>query len=150
MSETYVARRSMHYGNGNGEPVDRGQVIELVGLVNDAKLIRLGYVSAASKGVAIVACRYCGAKFTTDESLTAHGRDRHPSSSRQMTPEERELRDMERAEARQAKDDAIAPLDLTKTKASRGESATLEVNTMSAKKGAKSAASRGARTHIRR
>jgi transcription elongation factor Elf1 len=147
MPDLYVARRSMEYGPMS-EQYDRGQLLELVGMVNDEKLVRLGYVSAASKGIAVVQCKYCGAKFTTDESLVSHGRDRHANVSA-MSPEERDLLEEKVTEARIKKEDAIAPLDLTKTKASRAESTSLEVTTKKSKgRINKSAASRGARTHI--
>jgi hypothetical protein len=118
MSEMYVARRTMTYGRGNGGPVDRGQLLELQGLVNDEKLVRLGYVAQASKGIAIVQCGKCGAKFTTDEALASHGRERH-APAREMTPAEEAARDA-RLEKKMAMEDEIAPLDLTKTAASRG------------------------------
>lgn len=116
MSEMYVARRSMRYGRDAGAPIDRGQLIELSGLINDEKLVRLGYVVQASKGIAIVQCGVCAAKFTTDESLATHGRERHVSRS--MTPEAEDKREA----ARQKLEDEVSPLDLTKTAASRGVS----------------------------
>lgn len=138
----FVARRSMTYGHGAGEPVDRGQVIALQGLVNDEKLVRLGYVSRADRGVSVVGCGICGAKFTTDEALSAHGRDRHPTE--RLSPEAQELRDLERTEARHKREDELAPLDLTKTRASRAAGvASSEVNTTKA-------ASRGARTSTKK
>ena len=111
----YVARRTFQYGRPGSEVwIDRGQVVDMVGLVNDEKLIRLGYVSQGTKGIAIVGCRKCGAKFVTDEGLSTHGRDRH--DVRSLTPEDED----KRAEQRIAKENEVAPLDLTKTSASRG------------------------------
>jgi hypothetical protein len=118
MPEMYVSRRTMTYGRGNGAPIDRGQILELEGLVNDEKLVRLGYVTQASKGIAIVQCGKCGARFSTDEALSSHGRERH-AAAREMNPAEEAARDA-RFEKKMAMEDEIAPLDLTKTAASRG------------------------------
>jgi hypothetical protein len=85
------------------------------GLINDEKLIRLGYLAQASKGIAVVSCGTCGAKFTTDEALTSHGRERHATRP-SLTPKEED----KRVDKRLAMEDEIAPLDLTKTAASRG------------------------------
>ena len=115
MADQFVARRTFQYGPGGAEQwLDRGQIFELQGLKNDAALVRLGYVSSAIKGVAIVGCGKCGAKFVTDEGLASHGRERHVNL--RLTPEEED----KRAEQRLKKEDDIAPLDLTKTAASRG------------------------------
>ena len=116
MSETYYARRTMTYGRpGSEKALDRGQILSLEGCINDEKLVRLGYVAQASKGIAVVSCGTCGAKFTTDEALASHGRERH-ASMRPLTPKEQDERD----EKRLKKEDEISPLDLTKTAASRG------------------------------
>lgn len=143
MPEMFVARRSMEYGHGKGDFVSRGQVITMLGLVNDEKLVRLGYVSKASPGIAIVECGICSAKFTTDEALSTHGRDRHPNA-RAGSEEEREMRDLERSEARQKREDEIAPLDLTKTTASRS------AGVASAEGTTKTAARSGARTSTKK
>lgn len=117
MSDLYVARRSMIYGRPGAESqVDRGQLVELVGCVNDEKLVRLGYVSSASKGIAIVACKVCGGKFTTDEALSSHGRERHPSRPRVLSPEDED----KHIDKMQKIEDEISPLDLTRSAASRG------------------------------
>jgi len=124
MSEMYFARRSMTYGrNGAEQILDRGQILTLSGLINDEKLVRLGYVALVSKGVAIVECGKCGAKFATDEGLSSHGRERHRNLK--LTPKEED----ERTDKRHKLEDAIAPLDLTKTKASLGESTSNVVTT---------------------
>lgn len=112
----YYARRSMTYGRGNGKPVDRGQVVELEGLINDEKLLRLGYIAMAPKHVSVVQCGTCGAEFITDEGLSSHGRDRHSERARSLTPQEEDAR----ADKRAKLEDELAPLDLTKTAASRG------------------------------
>lgn len=115
----YVARRSMDYGRpGTEKHVDRGQVLELEGLVNDEKLVRLGYVSLINKRATIVECGKCGAQFVTDEALNTHGRDRH--AQRPLTPREED----ERADAKQRLEDDLSPLHLDKTAASRGYART--------------------------
>ena len=117
MSESlYYVRRSMTYGRpGSEKQLDRGQLIELQGLINDEKLVRLGYVALASKHATVVQCGSCGAEFCTDEGLAAHGRERH-ASKRPLSPAEEDAR----ADKRAALEDEVAPLDLTKTAASRG------------------------------
>jgi len=110
----YYARRSMTYGPGAGEPLDRGQLFDLAGMINDEKLIRLNYVVAAPKNVSIVQCGYCGAEFITDETLNAHGRYRH-----RPQPTDPRLQD-EREDRREKLENELAPLHLDKTAASRG------------------------------
>jgi len=124
MSEMYAARRSMTYGrNGEEKQLDRGQILQLTGEVNDEKLVRLAYVELVSKGVTIVECGKCGARFKTDETLASHGRERHRNLK--LTPKEED----ERTDKRHKFEDAIAPLDMTKTKASLGESTSNVVTT---------------------
>jgi hypothetical protein len=120
MSQLYYARRSMRYGPGQGEALDRGQTLELAGMINDEKLIRLGYVAQLNKGVALVQCGKCGAKFVTDESQNAHGRMRHSEARRALTPEEED----KAAERRLRQEDELSPLNLDKTTASRGYAST--------------------------
>ena len=130
MSETYFARRSMTYGrNGEEQRLDRGQILTLAGLVNDEKLVRLGYVALASKGIAIVECGKCNAKFATDEALASHGRDRHRSVQSDVIigPDGRPVGF--KSDQRGEREDSIAPLYLDKTKASLGESTTNVVTT---------------------
>jgi hypothetical protein len=118
MSESglYYARRSMTYGRpGSQKQLDRGQLVELQGLINDEKLVRLGYVAAAPKRATVVQCGICGAEFVTDEGLASHGRERHTARP-PLSPREEDAR----AEKKMAMEDEIAPLDLTKTAASRG------------------------------
>ena len=117
MSESgmYFARRSMTYGRpGNEKHLDRGQLFELQGCINDEKLLKLGYAALAPKHASVVQCGHCGAEFVTDQGLAAHGRERH--TERSLTPQEED----ERAEKKLAHENEVAPLDLTKTAASRG------------------------------
>lgn len=114
MSTRYYARRTMTYGPGAGQPLDRGQLLELTGMVNDEKLIRLGYVAQAPKRASIVSCGVCGAEFITDEGLASHGRERH--AEKRLTPRAED----ERAERRERIENELAPLHLDKTAASRG------------------------------
>lgn len=120
MSESlFYARRSMTYGRpGNERQFDRGQLLELQGLINDEKLVRLGYVASAPKRATVVQCGQCGAEFVTDEGLASHGRERH--TNRSLSPREEDAR----ADKRAAMEDEVAPLDLSKTAASRGYAPT--------------------------
>ena len=120
MSEAmYYARRGLTYGRpGNEKRLDRGQLLELEGLINDEKLVRLGYVAQANKRATIVQCGTCGAEFVTDEGLMSHGRERH--TARSLSPQDEDKRE----DAREKMENEVAPLDLTKTAASRGSART--------------------------
>jgi hypothetical protein len=72
-----------------GQDLDRGQIVELQGMVNDEKLLRLGYISKVQeKSPRILECGECGAKFLDDSARLAHGRRRHPHRERmpEMAP----------------------------------------------------------------
>ena len=114
MSNRYYARRSMTYGPGAGQPLGRGQLFDLAGMVNDEKLVRLGYVAQASKRATVVSCGVCGAEFITDEALANHGRERH--ADKRLDPRAED----ERLERRERIENELAPLHLDKTAASRG------------------------------
>jgi len=114
MSDRYYARRTFHYGEGNGTLHDRGQVVDLCGSRNDEKLIRLGYVMPLSKRTKTTQCGRCGGEFVSDETLNSHGRERHPDRS--LSPAEIERL----AESRAEREDKISPLRLDQTAASRG------------------------------
>jgi len=130
MSETYFARRSMTYGrNGEEQRLDRGQILTLSGLINDEKLVRLGYVALVSKGVAIVECGKCGAKFATDEGLASHGRERHRSAQSDVIINQDGRPVGFKSDQKGEREDAIAPLYLDKTKASLSESTSNVVTT---------------------
>ena len=143
MSETYFARRSMTYGrNGEEQQLDRGQILTLGGLINDEKLVRLGYVALVSKGVAIVECGKCGAKFATDEGLASHGRERHRSTKADdviIGPNGKPVGF--KSDQKGEREDAIAPLYLDKTAASMRES-TSNVVTTQKKRAAKKRSNR--------
>lgn len=73
-----------------GKPVDRGQIVDLQGAINDEKLLRLGYITevTTSSNSRVLECGECGAKFLQDANRTAHGRRRHPHRERppEMAP----------------------------------------------------------------
>lgn len=122
MGKLYVVRRSMEYGP-ESKPADRGQLIELQGMKNDEALVRLGYVSLANERATVVSCGKCGAKFQTDEALSAHGGYRH--SNRTLTPQQEDARE----DARAKTEDEVNPIYLDQTKASREAGVTSEVTT---------------------
>ena len=70
----FFARRSFNYG---GEELDRGQVVELRGLVNDQKLINVGYFRVCHPGGEASECSTCGAHFINDHFREQHGELRH-------------------------------------------------------------------------
>jgi hypothetical protein len=108
----YMARRGGF--DYMGQPLDRGQVLQLSGAMNDEKLIRLGYVTLLGAREETYRCSVCGLEFTGIAERTAHGDLRH--RERTLTPEEEDARD-ERLEKQQ---EQLAPLYLDKTKAAQG------------------------------
>ena len=136
VAATYWAKRTFTYG---GQLLDRGQVFQLNGLPNDRLLVDLGYVAVADERT-FVACRACGLQFLDPSMRDGHAKVRH--ESRQFVPppaperQPGESRDvyqnrldewalaagrMSEAtdEARDRVENEVAPLDLTKTTASR-------------------------------
>lgn len=63
-----------------GTPVSIGQVVELAGVQNDAKLVDLGYLKPVGKGEKLEQCLRCGAWFLTEEHLHAHADDDCPEA----------------------------------------------------------------------
>lgn len=138
----YWAKRSFMYGvRGSTErQLDRGQVFKLEGLINDKLLVDLAYVSEVPEGTTTYACRGCGGEFVDMGMRDGHGDLRHRTKT--FTPPPPPVRrDDETSEmyqnrldawaadaGRQAdaameeldrKEDSLAPIDLTKSSASR-------------------------------
>jgi hypothetical protein len=125
----------------DGVALDRGQVFKLKGLINDAALVDLRYVGEVATGATTYPCRVCGMEFLEQGMRDAHGAKRHEDESRRrmMTPPSRQdgesqasyqnrldewalaagRADDAKAEREDKQADAIAPLDMTKTQASR-------------------------------
>lgn len=112
MAKRVYARRPHQYG---GKELDRGQVIELSDLRNDEKLIRLGYLAEVPKNTTLKECGECGEKFVDEDCRNGHCKDRHDERFQDLSPEEEDEREI----AREKKIEAVAPLFLDKTKASR-------------------------------
>lgn len=131
------AKRTMGYG---GQELDRGQVFAAKGLLNDSALLRLGYIALVQEGQTTYACRVCGAEFVDQMMRDGHGKKQHeqrvfvppPAPTKQSGESEDSFRNRlddwsRRAGAMaDAKDESsdkiendVAPLDLTKTTASR-------------------------------
>lgn len=137
----FWAKRSFGYGIGVGRQLDRGQVFKLEQLPNDRLLVDLGYCGLLEKGTTTYACRGCGAEFVDQRMRDSHGDLRHSDAPKFQPPPppEREsgeskesyqnrLDDWSAAagrmadsneERRQNLEEQLAPLDLTKTAASR-------------------------------
>lgn len=134
----YWAKRTFDY---MGKSYDRGQLLRFAGGKNDALMKDLGYVGALEPGTATYACSKCGAEFVDMGLRDGHGKARHqprvfaPPPPPQWDPEE-ESREMFQnrldewartagamadasEETRDRHEDEVAPLDLTKTAASR-------------------------------
>lgn len=131
------SKRTFGYG---GQQLDRGQVLKLKQLPNDRLLVDLGYVSLVPKGAARYPCRLCGAEFLDMKMRDAHGKTRHedrpfvpPAAPERQHGESASayqnrldewalgagrMADV-KAEQRDKLEDEVAPLDLTKTSASR-------------------------------
>lgn len=138
MSTKYYARRPFDYGD---KQVDRGQVLELLGLRNDEKLIRLGFVLELRRGEHICPCGVCGAQFVGDNELNAHGAMRHANRFQQLSPEE-EDRQLDRQEKML---EQVAPLYLDKTAASAADHSPVEIHSSTPKGAAKKGASKRAK-----
>lgn len=106
----FWARRPLGYG---GVEYDRGQVLELGGLINDEKLVRLGYVAPLEERAKTYPCRECGKEFVEMPMRDAHGDKRHIAGP--LDP----LEEDERAEREERMLSQAAPLYLDKTTASR-------------------------------
>ena len=98
------ARRPFKYA---GLQLDRGQIFELRGAVNDASLLALGYVQEIARKQPLSECAGCGAKFTEAALRDAHGKKQH-SLGRPLTPMEQDAR-REREERLM---EQVAPLNL--------------------------------------
>lgn len=137
VSQQFWAKRSFGYG---GLSLDRGQVFLIKGLANDGLLRDLGYMAPVVKGASTYACRVCGAEFIDMKMRDGHGKSRHESRPYvPPTPPERqpgESKDVYQnrldqwaqaagaaadaaAERQDRMENEVAPLDLTKTRASR-------------------------------
>lgn len=138
----FFAKRTFGYGvRGSTERMlDRGQVFKLEQLANDRLLLDLGYAAQMQKGAIAYPCRICGAEFVDMGLRDGHGKDRHEEKRFvPPTPPERERGESKesyqnrldewaamagrmadsRDERRSKLEDELAPLDLTKTTASR-------------------------------
>lgn len=75
--ELYYARRPFQYLDTLF--VDQGQVVELAGVLNDEKLVRLGYFEKATAVQTrhLTPCGECGAAFLSDALRDRHGSLRH-------------------------------------------------------------------------
>lgn len=94
-----------------GNELDRGQIVELTGQVNDEKLLRLGYVRPYEGLVKdLVQCPECGKEFYDHEPKIAHVRLRHADL------DEVELDRLLEREERVA--ERLTPLKMDKTAAS--------------------------------
>lgn len=74
-TQLYAAKKPFTYG---GQELDQGQVIELRALVNDERLVRLGYFVEVPRKTETCACSVCGARFLEPWQRTRHGEHRHP------------------------------------------------------------------------
>jgi hypothetical protein len=135
------AKRPFSYGpTGQVVQLDRGQAFKLLGLQNDSLLCDLGYVEMVDTGVTTFPCRECGAMFIDQRLRDGHGKRAHeereyvPPPVPTKHPEESAAMYQNRldewakaagaaADRHDARDDKIldqvAPIDVTKTAASR-------------------------------
>ncbi len=111
-TETYWARRPLMYA---GTDLDRGQTMTLTGARNDERLVRLGYLALfEGKPRDLVECATCGAKFISHDTRIGHHEKRH--GDRELSADQEDAR-IEREEKML---EAVAPLHLDQTAASRG------------------------------
>lgn len=132
----YFARRPFGY---NGQQFDREQVLQLVGLVNDAKLVDLKYLAPLPTNATLYECPKCPGKFLSMSARNTHVDKRHAPQRpkavmdarfRGESEQEYEARERAFLAQVQSEEDAtlereervlnqVAPLDLTMTTASR-------------------------------
>lgn len=111
-AERYWARRPMGYTDD--ESWEHGQVVELRGMANDEKLVRLGYVQPLKVSVETFTCAECGRAFIEPSLRTRHG-DRAHAPQRSLTPQQED----EQATQEEQFLNQVAPLHLQQTAASR-------------------------------
>lgn len=111
-AELFWARRPLTYAGAN---LDRGQTLTLAGARNDEKLLRLGYLAQyEGKSRDLVTCDECGAKFISHDTRIGHHEKRHSGVA--LSPDQEDAR-LDREEKLL---EAVAPLNLDQTAASRG------------------------------
>ena len=133
----FVSMRTFDY---NSKPLDRGQVFQFVGLGGDARLRDLKYVVELDANSTLYECPSCGAQFIQMGLRDGHAKSRH-SNTRFVPPAppirepgetihsyQNRLDEWAQAAGRMADshderrdkmENDIAPLDLSKTQASR-------------------------------
>lgn len=108
--------RHVSYANHGGTPVDHGQLIHLLGGVNEEKLLRIGYIAPHDNSDPVV-CGECGAMFISDMYRTMHGNKRHRPQVVWVDPASRD-----EADAKEFKrGDRLAPLHLENTTGDKAE-----------------------------
>lgn len=70
----YYARIPFGY---QGKDLDRGQIFNMVGLINDEKLIRVEYAKELNAADPVAHCGVCQAQFISDRLRTEHAKLRH-------------------------------------------------------------------------
>ena len=78
-----VARRPFQYDHLD---LDRGQVFDAHGAINDEKLERLGYMVPFKRGTDVFKCAECGAEFWGELERRGHFEKRH--LARELNPVE--------------------------------------------------------------
>ncbi|MDD5034124.1 MAG: hypothetical protein PHE55_05145 [Methylococcaceae bacterium] len=115
-AKLYWCRRPFDY---DGRPRYRGQIIKLVGLRNDEKLVRLGYAAPHPVGTDVWECGQCGEKFIDKGSRDGHVKAQHLRANEPLRvgmsgPAPIDVE----GEAEERHLEAIAPLHLDRTAAS--------------------------------
>lgn len=135
---SFVALRTFGYGP---KMIDRGQVFSFVGMPGDGRLRDLRYAAELEKGGTLYECPGCGEKFVSMGLRDGHTKARHTKSkfvppappAREPGMSADEYRNVldewakqagrladSQDERRDKLENEVAPLDLTKTAASRG------------------------------
>ena len=78
--QLYWVRRPFQYGP---KQLDRGLVIRLVGMTNDEKLIRLGFLNPLGGEVETSECGKCNSEFLDSGTRDAHVRRTHAPRGRE-------------------------------------------------------------------
>lgn len=137
LNAKFWAKRPFGYG---GQSLERGQVGRLTQSPNDRLLHDLGYLALLDDDVKPFPCRECGAEFLDQRLRDAHGKSAHEKNAYSPPPppvrrdgetddafknrmdewalQAGRMADMKEEQV-QKRIDAEAPIDLTKTTASR-------------------------------
>ena len=75
MADRYFAYRAMQYSDDLY--LEQGQVMQLAGLKNDAKLVSTGLLVPLRAQATVMTCTACGREYTKQKHLNSHIKRAH-------------------------------------------------------------------------